>query len=105
MISREQNDLITRTGPAAPCGTLMRQYWQPVALSVELQGHRPLRPVRLTGQDLVVFRDEAGRLALIDRDCPHRGADLAYGRLENGGLRCPFHGWLFDVSGSCLEMP
>ncbi|MBV9835868.1 MAG: aromatic ring-hydroxylating dioxygenase subunit alpha [Alphaproteobacteria bacterium] len=105
MISREQNDLITRTGSAAPCGTLMRQYWQPVALSVELQGHRPLRPVRLMGQDLVVFRDEAGRLSLIDRDCPHRGADLAYGRLENGGLRCPFHGWLFDVGGNCLEMP
>ena len=105
MISREQNDLITRTGPGAPCGTLMRQYWQPVALAVELQGPRPLRPVRLLGQDLVVFRDEAGRLALIDRDCPHRGADLAYGRLEDGGLRCPFHGWLFDVAGNCREMP
>ncbi|MBX3499478.1 MAG: aromatic ring-hydroxylating dioxygenase subunit alpha [Alphaproteobacteria bacterium] len=105
MISREQNDLITRTGPAAPCGTLMRQYWQPIALAVELQGPRPLRSVRLMGQDLVVFRDESGKLALIDRDCPHRGADLAYGRLEHGGLRCPFHGWLFDVQGNCLEMP
>ncbi len=105
MMSQEQNELITRTGQAAPCGQLMRLYWQPVALVDELAGPRPLRAVRLMGQDLVLFRDAAGRLGLIDRDCPHRNADLAYGRLEDGGLRCPFHGWLFDVAGNCLETP
>ena len=105
MISAEQNDRITRTGPGTPAGALLRRYWQPVALAEELAGDRPLRPVRVLGQDLVLFRDEHGRLGLIDRDCPHRGADLAYGRLEHGGLRCPFHGWLFDVEGRLREAP
>ncbi|MGE4339904.1 MAG: Rieske 2Fe-2S domain-containing protein [Pigmentiphaga sp.] len=105
MISAERNELMTRVGPGTQAGALLRRYWQPVALSEELEGERPVRAVRLMGQDLVLFRDEQGRLGLIDRDCPHRGADLAYGRLEQGGLRCPFHGWLFDVSGACLETP
>ena len=83
----------------------MRMYWQPAALVDELQGPRPVRPVNLLGEDLVLFRDEQGRYGLIDRHCAHRGADLAFGRLENGGLRCAFHGWLFDVSGQCLETP
>ena len=103
MISQEQNDLITRTGPKDACGKLMRMYWQPAALVDELQGARAVRPVKLLGENLVLFRDEAGRYGLIDRHCAHRGADLAFGRLENGGLRCAFHGWLFDVSGQCLE--
>ncbi|MCS6931110.1 MAG: aromatic ring-hydroxylating dioxygenase subunit alpha [Acetobacteraceae bacterium] len=105
MLSREQNERITRVGPGTPCGALLRRYWQPIALAEELEGPRPVRPVRALGQDLVLFRDEAGRLGLLDRDCPHRNADLAYGRLEDGGLRCPFHGWLFDVQGRCLETP
>ncbi|HIV71844.1 MAG TPA: aromatic ring-hydroxylating dioxygenase subunit alpha [Candidatus Aquabacterium excrementipullorum] len=105
MISAEQNDLMTRVGPTAPAGQLLRRYWQPVALLDELDGPRPVRAVRLLGQDLVLFRDEHGNLGLMDRDCPHRGADLAYGRIEGGGLRCPFHGWLFDASGQCLETP
>jgi nitrite reductase/ring-hydroxylating ferredoxin subunit len=105
MMSQEQNDLITRTGPAAPAGRLMRRYWQPAALVDELEGERPIRPVRLLGENFVLFRDEEGRYGLLDRDCPHRGADLAFGRLENGGLRCAFHGWLFDVEGKCLETP
>ncbi len=83
----------------------MRNYWQPAALAAELAGPRPVKAVRLLGEDFVLFRDEAGRLGLLDRDCPHRGADLAFGRLENGGLRCAFHGWLFDVEGKCLETP
>jgi phthalate 4,5-dioxygenase len=74
-------------------------------LSEELSPERPLTAVRLLGQDLVLFRDEQGRLGLIDRDCPHRSADLAFGRLEDGGLRCAFHGWLFDITGRCLETP
>src|SRR3982075_3613589 len=105
MMSQEANDLITRTGPEDPCGKLMRMYWQPAALVDELQGPRPVRPVRLLGENLVLFRDEQGRYGLIDRHCAHRGADLAFGRLENGGLRCAFHGWLFDVTGQCLETP
>ncbi|MCC6780302.1 MAG: aromatic ring-hydroxylating dioxygenase subunit alpha [Hyphomicrobiales bacterium] len=105
MLSAEQNDLITRTGPGSSAGKLMRCYWQPVALVEELAGNRPIKPVRLLGEDLVLFRDEQGRYGLIERGCPHRGTDLAYGRLEGGGLRCPFHGWLFDVTGQCLETP
>ena len=105
MISREQNKLMTRTGPDAPAGKLLRQYWQPVALVEELEGERPVKAVRVLGADFVVFRDEQGNYGLLDRDCPHRGADLAFGRLEDGGLRCPFHGWLFNAAGQCLEMP
>ena len=105
MMSQQQNDLITRTGPADPAGKLMRMYWQPAALVDELEGDRPIRPVKLLGESLVLFRDENGRYGLIERHCPHRGADLAFGRLEDGGLRCSFHGWLFDVEGQCLEPP
>ena len=105
MLSAAQNELLTRTGPGTPGGALMRRYWQPVALAEELDNPRPVKPVRLLGQDLVLFRDEAGRLGLFDRHCCHRGADLAFGRLEGGGLRCPFHGWLYDTSGACLEQP
>ncbi len=105
MLSTEQNDLITRVGPGTPAGRLMRCYWQPAALLDELAGNRPVKPVRLLGENLVIFRDEAGRYGLIGRSCPHRGTDLAFGRLEHGGLRCAFHGWLFDVHGNCLETP
>ena len=105
MISAEQNDLMTRVGTGTPAGNLLRNYWQPVALVDELQGPRPLKPVRLFGQDLVLFRDDTGRHGLLDRNCPHRGADLAFGRLEDGGLRCAFHGWLFDTQGQCLQTP
>ena len=100
MLSAEQNDLITRTGPGTPAGKLMRRYWQPAALVDELAGNRPVKPVRLFGENLVMFKDDKGRYGLVDRHCPHRGTDLAYGRLEDGGLRCAFHGWLFDVNGN-----
>jgi phenylpropionate dioxygenase-like ring-hydroxylating dioxygenase large terminal subunit len=103
MMSQEQNDLITRTGRNDPAGKLMRMYWQPAALVDELEGPRPVRAVRLLGENFVLFRDEQGRYGLMDRDCPHRGADLAFGRLENGGLRCAFHGWLFDVQETVLR--
>jgi phthalate 4,5-dioxygenase len=104
MISREQNELMTRVGPGTPAGKLLRRYWQPVALVDELQGERPIKAVRLFGEDLVLFK-EKNRYGLLARHCPHRGADLAYGRLEDGGLRCAFHGWLFDAQGRCLETP
>ena len=105
MLSKEINDLITQTGPGTPCGAVLRQYWQPAALTAELDGERPVKQVELLGEKLVLFRDDQGRYGLIDRHCPHRAADLAFGRCEDGGLRCPFHGWLFDVTGQCLEMP
>lgn len=105
MTTHEQNMRMTLVGRDKPAGKLLRQYWQPVALIEELDDLRPVRPVKLLGQDFVLFRDEQGRFGLLDRDCPHRGADLAYGRPEDGGLRCPFHGWLFDVTGQCLETP
>jgi nitrite reductase/ring-hydroxylating ferredoxin subunit len=105
MMTREQNETLTRVGPETPAGRLLRRYWQPIALAEELAGPRPVKPVRALGQDLVLFRGEDGRLGLLDRDCPHRGADLAFGRLEDGGLRCLFHGWLFDREGKCLETP
>jgi phthalate 4,5-dioxygenase len=105
MLSAEQNDRITRVGPGQPAGKLLRRYWQPAALVDEFSGDRPIRPVRLLGEDLVIYRDEAGAYGLLGRSCPHRGTDLAYGRLEDGGLRCAFHGWLFDVRGQCLQTP
>src|SRR6516165_8350715 len=105
MLSAEQNDRITRAGPDKPAGQLLRRYWQPAALLDELSGPRPIKPLKLLGEDLVVFRDEKGRYGLLGRACPHRGTDLAYGRLEDGGLRCAFHGWLFDIEGKCLQTP
>jgi len=105
MISAEQNELMTHIGPGMPAGRLLRRYWQPVALVDEMQGPRPVKPVKVLGESLVLFKDEEGRYGLIERHCPHRGADLAYGRLEDGGLRCAFHGWLFDVRGQCLDTP
>lgn len=106
MLSRSLNERITRVGPGTPAGALLRRYWQPVALLDELDAtDRPVKAVRLLGQDFVLFRDADGRLGLLDRDCPHRGADLAFGRLEAGGLRCLFHGWAFDVQGRCIETP
>lgn len=108
----EHNERITRTGPGTPCGTLMRQYWQPVALAEEFDpainpemAKRPLKAVRLLGQDFVLFKDDQNRWGLLDRDCPHRNADLAYARHEGDGVRCPFHGWKFDATGRCLETP
>ncbi len=105
MLTAERNALITESGPGTPLGAMMRQYWQPAALVDEFDGARPVRPVRLLGENLVLFRDPAGRYGLLDRHCAHRGADLTYGRAEDGGLRCPFHGWLFDATGACLEQP
>jgi len=105
MMIAQRNELITRTGPATPAGKLMRLYWQPAALAEELPAERPVKAVQLLGEHLVLFRDESGRYGLVDRACPHRGADLAFGRCEDGGLRCSFHGWLFDVDGKCLETP
>lgn len=105
MLAREENDLVTRTGPGTPAGELLRRYWQPAALTEELPPERPVKAVRLLGEDLVLFRDEQARYGLLGRHCSHRATDLSFGRLEDGGLRCPYHGWLYDVHGRCLEQP
>ncbi len=105
MLTREENDLLTLTGPGTPCGQLLRSYWQPAALSEELPPGGPPIPLRLFSENLVMFRDEQGRIGLLDLHCSHRGTDLSYGRIENGGLRCVYHGWLYDATGKCLETP
>jgi phthalate 4,5-dioxygenase len=105
MLSREQNEMLTRTGPGTPGGALLRRYWQPIALSRELPPGGDPVPVDLLGEELVLFRDPDGRLGLLDRHCCHRGTDLSFGRVEDGGLRCLYHGWLYDVDGKCLEQP
>ncbi|MEE9333739.1 MAG: aromatic ring-hydroxylating dioxygenase subunit alpha [Granulosicoccaceae bacterium] len=105
MISQKLNDTLTLTGPGTDAGKVMRHYWQPAALSDELAGNRPVVPVKLLGEDLVLFRDSEGKQGLIGRACPHRGADLCFGRLEDNGLRCPFHGWHFNRDGQCVEQP
>lgn len=79
--------------------------WVPAATVSQLDGPRPVVPVTLYGKRLVLFRDDEGELGLIDRHCPHRGADLCFGRREDNGLRCPFHGWHFDRTGQCVEQP
>jgi phthalate 4,5-dioxygenase len=106
MLSREDNELLTRIGPGTPMGELMRQYWQPILLSSELAepDGAPVR-VRALGEDLIAFRDTQGRVGLLGANCPHRGAPLFFGRNEEGGLRCIYHGWKFDTSGRCLDMP
>src|SRR5687767_5738226 len=105
MLPKEVNDLLTQVGPGTPGGDLLRRYWQPVALKDELPPDGPPVPVRLLGEDLVLFRDDSGRAGLLGLHCAHRGADLSYGRLEDGGIRCIYHGWLYDVRGRCLEQP
>ena len=105
MISADDNERLTRTGPGTPMGAVMRHYWQPLVLIEELPAERPAKDVRVLGEDIVVFRDAAGRYGALARRCAHRGGDLAYGRLEDGGLRCPYHGWLYDIAGRCLEQP
>ncbi|MSQ18018.1 MAG: hypothetical protein EXR39_00295 [Betaproteobacteria bacterium] len=104
MLAKEQNDLITLIGPSTPGGDLMRRYWQPVALSEELGTDTPI-PVTVFSEALVLYRDAAGRPNLIGRYCPHRRVDLSYGRVEAGGLRCIYHGWVLAGDGRCLEQP
>jgi phthalate 4,5-dioxygenase len=108
----EQNELMTRVGPGTGCGELLRRYWQPLALADEFDARfdpamaaRPLKAVRALGQNFILFRDAQGRWSLMDRDCPHRGADLAFARYETEGIRCPFHGWMFGSDGTCLDTP
>ena len=105
MVNAHENDLITLTGPGTPGGKLMRRYWHPIALASELPTGCDPQPIQILGEELVLFRDEKGGVGLLGLYCPHRCADLSYGRVEDGGLRCLYHGWLFDTEGRCLETP
>jgi phthalate 4,5-dioxygenase oxygenase subunit len=106
MLTAEENRTLTLTGPGSPMGEVFRRYWQPALLSRELPepDGAPLR-VRLLGEDFVAFRDSQGRVGIVEPQCPHRGANLFFGRNEACGLRCVYHGWKFDVHGECVELP
>ncbi|HXS40759.1 MAG TPA: Rieske 2Fe-2S domain-containing protein [Stellaceae bacterium] len=103
MLSREENEFLTRVGPGTPCGAMLRRYWWPIALAENLK-EAPM-PIKLLGEEFVLFRDFEGQLGLLDLHCCHRNASLEFGRVEEGGLRCCYHGWLFDREGRCHDQP
>src|SRR3979490_3252361 len=102
----DQNELLTRTGPGAPLGQLFRRYWLPALLASELgAGEGPPVRVKLLSERLIAWRDSQNRLGLVDEFCAHRGVSLWFGRNEENGLRCSYHGWKYDVTGQCVEIP
>ena len=105
MLTREENELLTRVGRGTPGGELLRRYWIPVACAGELTNEKPIKAFRLLGEDLVVYRDRLGRYGVVGEQCPHRSASLAFGSVDEEGIRCPYHGWKFDCTGKCLEQP
>ena len=106
MLSREENDMLTQTGPGTPMGELFRRFWIPTCLESEIPSADcpPVR-VKLLGENLIAFRDSDGTPGLVDAYCPHRGAPLFFGRNEECGIRCVYHAWKFDVSGACVDLP
>src|SRR5712692_455227 len=105
MLTPEENELLTRVGPGTPAGELFRRYWLPIAPVSELGDEQPTKFVRILGEDLVLFRDKSGNVGLIADHCSHRAASLLYGRVEERGIACAYHGWLYDTAGNCLETP
>ena len=105
MLTREENELLTRVGPGTPGGEMLRRYWYPVAVARELTDEHPTKFVRILGEDLVLFKDKSGRVGLLADHCSHRGASLLYGRVEERGIACAYHGWLYDCEGNILETP
>ncbi len=104
-LTREENELLTRIGPGTPAGEVLRRYWHPIAVAQELTDENPTIFVRVLGEDLVLFKDRSGNVGLIADHCVHRGASLLYGRVEERGIACAYHGWLYDTKGNCLETP
>ena len=105
MLTREENEKLTRVGRGTPAGELLRRYWFPVGVANELTENAPTQLVRILGETLVLFRDRKGRIGLLEDRCAHRGASLCYGRVEERGIACAYHGWLYDTKGDCLETP
>ena len=105
MLSAADTDLLCRVGSGTPMGELMRRYWLPVEYSAKLEPDGQPRRVRVLGEDLLAWRDTGGTPSFVQPRCPHRGAGLFFGRNEGDGLRCAYHGWKFDVGGSCVDMP
>ena len=105
MTTPADSEFLTRVGPGTPMGAMMREYWIPAALSSELIADAPPTRLMLLGEKLIGFRDSLGRVGVMDHRCPHRCASLFFGRNEEAGLRCSYHGWKFDIEGNCLEMP
>ena len=104
MLTREQNERLTEVAPGTPMGELLRRYWWPICTAPELD-KEPVQAVKLLGENLALYRTDEGKLGLVSQRCPHRGASLAYGIPEEDGLRCPYHGWRFDQTGQCNDMP
>jgi 5,5'-dehydrodivanillate O-demethylase oxygenase subunit len=104
MLSAAKNDILTRVGHGTPMANLLRRYWMPIGGASEFE-QKPIKPMRLFGEDLTLYKDLAGHFGLIARHCPHRGADLSCGTVEQQGIRCFYHGWKFDERGRCLEQP
>src|SRR5438067_1817906 len=106
MLSKEDNELLCRVGPGTPMGQFMREYWLPAFVPSELPeaDSAPMR-MRLLGENLIAFRVTSGKYGLIANNCPHRGASLFFGRNEEEGIRCVYHGWKFDIDGACVDMP
>jgi 5,5'-dehydrodivanillate O-demethylase oxygenase subunit len=104
MLDRAKNELFTRVGRGTPMGELLRRYWMPIAGVSEFE-KQTIKPMRLMGEDLTLYKDMSGNFGLVGRHCPHRCADMSYGFVEQTGLRCNYHGWLFDRDGRCLEQP
>ena len=105
MLSKEENELLTRVGLGTPAGEMLRRYWWPVGFTELVKTKGSPTRVRLLGEDLVLFRDGNGRLGILGLHCSHRGTSLEFGRVEDAGIRCCYHGWLYDVGGRCLEQP
>ena len=103
MLTAEENELLTRIGPGTPMGEVLRRYWHPVGCS-EWVTKKPQR-IKVLGEELVLYRGERGRTALMQLRCAHRSVALDYGRVEGDCIRCPYHGWLYDATGQCLEQP
>jgi 5,5'-dehydrodivanillate O-demethylase oxygenase subunit len=105
MLTQAQNERLTRVGPGTPGGALLRRYWQPICPSGEITAENPKKRLRILGEDLLVYRDDAGALVCIEEQCAHRRASLFYGFIEPGGIRCCYHGWKYDNTGRCIERP
>jgi 5,5'-dehydrodivanillate O-demethylase oxygenase subunit len=105
MLTSDENNFLARVGPGTPGGEMLRRYWHPVATAKDLSHDEPTKFVRVLGEDLVLFKDKSGRVGLIADKCPHRSASMVYGRVEERGISCSYHGWLMDCEGNIIETP